>query len=123
MNRPQMTRQDVDTLRDTNLRLKNKNNTPYFDKTQNKGDKPHFQKKIKPREMIRTSWYKLQRGGPPEFQFNALLHEIPKEREIFNDDNNNVLTVKNVTRNLITAKPGAMREVSISVLFSQKETR
>lgn len=117
----QRTREDM-SLRNTNLHLKN-NNRPYFDNPQTKNeDKPNFQKSFKPRELIRTSWYVLQKGAPPDFKFNALLQEIPKEGDVFNDDNNNIFTVKNVTRNLITVHQGALKETTVNVLFSQKST-
>ncbi len=106
------------SLRETNLKLKGKQ---FFDKSK-KEKKPRFEKTFKPRELIKTSFYTSLKGKT-EFQFNALLHEIPEEGEVFNDDNNNVFKVKNVTRNLITIKPGAKKETSIAVLVSQKDSR
>ena len=124
LNKP-LTREEQDkdfnsSLRETNLKLKGKQ---FFDEPRKKGKTPKFEKSFKARELIRTSFYTLQKGKAPEFQFNALLHNMPKDGDVFNDDDNKVYKVKNVTRNLITVKPGAMKETSVAVLVSQKDSK
>ena len=107
------------SLRDTNLSLKG--DQPYFEKKHlDKIKSPHFEKTFKPRELIRTAWYALKNGTAPEFLFNALLHDIPKDSDVF-DSGDITYTVKNVTRNLLEIKPGAMKETSVAVLVSQRK--
>lgn len=115
MERRPQTREEQDTLRDINLKLKNnsqKSDAPFFEKT----EKPDF----KPREMIKTTFYALARGKPPQFLFNALLMEIPKENHVFSF-NDSIYTVKNVTRNLIETRPNAMKEIGVDVLVSGRK--
>jgi len=120
----QQTREEQDknndqSLRDTNLQLKSKK--PYFNGNGDKKpffDKPGFQdKRFKPRELIKASFFILSRGRSPQFLFNALLMDMPVKTHVFSIEDT-VYTVKNVTRNLTEIKPGAMRETSVYVLVS-----
>ena len=116
-NRPQTREeQDNQSLREINLKLKNNNqvrsSAPFFDKS----EKVDF----KPREMIKTTFFALARGKPPQFLFNALLMEVPKESHVFSIGDS-IYTVKNVTRKLIETRPNALKEIGIDVLVSSKK--
>lgn len=116
-----------DTLHNLNLKLKKRQNkVPFFNSTGQEKDlnkTPFFnaegqEKKFRPKELIKTSFYKYIPAQEPEHFFNALLYGIPSKGDVFNigGPNGQIYIVKNVTRNLAEIRPGAMREISINVL-------
>lgn len=112
-----LTREAVDTLRDTNLILKNK---PHFSSPQR--DREHrspvfFNTDQKPR--IYVQFFKTS-PDKPVFLFNAILLREPSKGDIFSIDDN-VYEVKNITRNLFHLKSNKVKEGNISVLVHLKE--
>lgn len=104
------------SLNNINLRLKKESyhkNKKTYDKK-----KPVFNenKNYKPKELIKASFY--IEGPEPSFLFNALIQDIPEKNSVFKIEND-VYVVKNITRNLVQIRPGALREIGIDLLVKR----